>query len=61
MIEELTPLDLRLNESYRFRLHRNDLTTESAENTEGENGEMNTDRNGHASPIVFAGVGRVNY
>ncbi|WP_445247224.1 hypothetical protein [Microcoleus sp. OTE_8_concoct_300] len=26
---------------YRFRLHRNDLTTEGAENAEGENTEMN--------------------
>jgi hypothetical protein len=28
-------------ELYRFRLHRNDLTTEGAENAEGENTEMN--------------------
>jgi len=27
--------------SYRFRLHRNDLTAEGAENAEGENTEMN--------------------
>ena len=26
---------------YRFRLHRNDLTAEGAENAEGENTEMN--------------------
>jgi len=26
---------------YRFRLHRNDLTAEGAENTEGDKREMN--------------------
>ena len=29
------------SESYRFRLHRNDLTAEGAEKAEGENTEMN--------------------
>ncbi len=30
-----------ISQLYRFRLHRNDLTAEGAENAEGENTEMN--------------------
>jgi|JI9StandDraft_1071089.scaffolds.fasta_scaffold95018_4 hypothetical protein len=29
------------NKLYRFRLHRNDLTAENTEDTEGENRDMN--------------------